>query len=185
MIETINKLYEEDPRFDSLRGPGIRFVPGCGPMRPDIMLVGEAPGALENAKQIPFQGMAGKFLWQLLEGINRNVDDIYVTNAVKYWPTDESGNTRPPTEAELRASASYLLQEIEAVKPKIIGLCGHSAIRAVFPYVKNVNEVHYQLLADKFVPLYHPAQMGYKPLMSGKMLKGYKMLNEYLIQKVG
>lgn len=183
MIADIYEDYEKDSAFESLRKPGIRFVPGIGPLNPDIMLVGEAPGELENSHQEPFVGKAGRFLDQLLEKMDVFRERVYITNAIKYWPTNDEGKTRSPTPKELRYSQSYLLEEILTVNPRIVGLCGHSAITCIFPQVTNVNEVHAQLLGNMYVPLYHPAQMGYKPLMAGKMLKGYKMLNEYLLQK--
>lgn len=183
MLERLYEEYERDPGLEVFRKPGIKLVRGTGPRNPDIMLVGEAPGALENASGEPFVGKAGKLLDQLLDKIGRTREDIYITNAVKYWPVDDNFDTRKPNPFELGISKFYLLKEIEIVKPHIVGLCGYSAITCLFPHIKSVSEVHAQLIADKYVPLYHPAQMGYKPLMSGKMLKGYKMLNEYLLQK--
>jgi DNA polymerase len=183
MLADIYDEYERDPGLHFLRKPGIKLVHGIGPLNPDIMLVGEAPGALENASDEPFIGKAGKLLDQLLEGIGRDRDEIYITNAVKYWPVNDQFETRSPSTAELKISKAYLRREIIAVNPRIVGLCGHSAITCMFPEVRNVSEVHAQLIGDLYVPLYHPAQMGYKPLMSGKMLRGYRMLNEYLLQK--
>ena len=184
-LDEIYEKYKTDPRLDSMRKPGIKFVPGKGPLNPDIMLIGEAPGSLENAKQEPFQGKAGKYLKELLEYMELNRADIFITNAVKYWPlTNEiPPETRQPDNNEIGYSRFYLAREIEIVKPKIIGLCGYSAIRALFPAVQDVNSNHGALLADKYVPLYHPAIIGYKSHMRGKVKKGYKMLTEYLIQK--
>jgi uracil-DNA glycosylase len=183
MLNELYEEYEREPGLVTLRKPGIKLVKGRGPSNPDIMLVGEAPGALENASGEPFIGKAGKLLDQLLEKIGRIRDEIYITNAVKYWPLDENNSTRHPSPIELGISKYYLLREIDIIKPRLVGLCGHSAITCLFPHVRSVSEVHAQLIAERYVPLYHPAQMGYKPLMSGKMLKGYKMLNEYLLQQ--
>lgn len=185
MLEQVYAQYKEDPAFDGLRSTGNKFVPGYGPTHPRIMLVGEAPGSLENALQKPFMGRAGKLLDDLLEAIGVDPETVFITNAVKYWPVDDLGKTRQPNDIELAASKKYLLQEIDIVKPIVVGLCGFSAIRAVFPGIQDVNSVHGTLIAGKYVPLYHPAAMGYRPLMSGKIKKGYKMLNEYLTQKAG
>lgn len=175
--------YKTDPQFDDLRKAGINFVPGYGPYNPDIMLVGEAPGGLENARGRPFVGKAGKYLDQLLESIDIDPEDVYITNVVKYWPTDHRGNTRTPTEEEIAASRPYLFAEFARVKSFIVGLCGLSAVRAVYPNYNDIHTINGTLIDECFVPLYHPALMGYKPLMSGKIRKGYKMLNEHLLTK--
>lgn len=176
-------LYETDDAFADLQGRGKRLVGGIGPSNPDIMLVGEAPGQLENAKREPFLGPAGLKLNELIKKIGRTREEIYLTNVVKYWPTRDNGSTRSPSVYELMAARPYILQEIEEVNPVVVGLLGFSAISCVLPDFKTVNEAHAQLIANLYVPLYHPAQIIYRPEMEGKILKGYKMLNEYVIQK--
>lgn len=185
MLDQLYEQYKTDTRLEHMRKGGIHFVPGQGPMSPDIMIIGEAPGGMENAKRLPFQGRAGKYLDQLLESVGLERANVFVTNAVKYWPIEGTSPfvTRKPTMDEIGYSRYYLAKEIEIVKPNIIGLCGHSAIQAMFPGIADIHSVHGTLLADKYVPLYHPAVMGYKPLMSGKIKKGYKMLVEYNNQK--
>lgn len=175
--------YENNPLLAKFRKPGIHFVPGEGPMNPDIMLIGEAPGELENASRRPFVGKAGEILNEILETIGRKREDVYITNVIKYWPIDDKGKTETPSPAEIILSTPSLMMEVMEVNPKIIGLCGHTAITAVFPGITSVNEFHGQLLGEKFVPLYHPITVSYKPPMKGKVIKGYKMLNEHLIGK--
>lgn len=184
MLADIYSEYESDDRLKKLRKAGIKFVPGEGPLNPDLMLVGEAPGSMENAQGKPFIGPAGVILNKLLESICLKRDDIFITNAVKYYPTTEEGDKRSPSPAELAISRDYLLREISAVNPQIIGLCGYAAIACIYPTVQSVNEVHYELLDNRFVPLYHPATIGYRPELKGKVTKGYKMLQEYIQQKV-
>lgn len=185
MLDELYSQYKADNNLDSLRRGGINFVPGTGPLNPKIMIVGEAPGGMENAKKLPFQGKAGKYLNQLLDSLHIDREKIFITNAVKYWPVEGEGHptTRKPTEKEIAYSRYYLAKEIEIVKPTVIGLAGWTALQTMFPQFTEINAVHGMLLADKYVPLYHPALMGYKPLMSGKIKKGYKMLNEYVKQK--
>jgi uracil-DNA glycosylase len=70
--EDLNRVYEQykaDRRLEHLRRPGINFVPGMGPLKPALMLIGEAPGRLENAKHLPFVGQAGIALSNLLEDV--------------------------------------------------------------------------------------------------------------------
>jgi DNA polymerase len=138
---------------------------------------------MENAQGRPFIGPAGVILNNLLNTIGLKRSEIYITNAVKYYPTTEEGDKRAPSPAELAISRDYLLREISVVNPKIVGLCGYAAIACIFPTIQTVNEVHYELLDERFVPLYHPATIGYRPELKGKVTKGYKMLSEYIKKK--
>jgi uracil-DNA glycosylase len=110
----LDEVYEEiseDPFWDHLRVPGIRFVPGFGPACPKVMIVGEAPGATENARQRPFCGPSGAVLEQLMGVAGLQAEDrpwgtgsnptepagvdaanAFLTNVVKYRPP---GNRTP------------------------------------------------------------------------------------------
>ena len=89
-----------------------------------IMLIGEAPGADEDASGTPFVGRAGQLLNTFLEeaGISRK-DDLYICNTIKCRPPQN----RVPTNEEKLACQSYLFGQISIVKPKIILLCGATA----------------------------------------------------------
>ena len=90
----------------------------------DIMLIGEAPGADEDATGVPFVGRAGKLLNELLEasGLSRE-NDFYMCNTIKCRPPQ---NRQPSREAKA-ACEIYLKAQISLVKPKIILLCGSTA----------------------------------------------------------
>ena len=90
----------------------------------DIMLVGEAPGADEDATGTPFVGRAGKLLNEMLEaaGLSRK-NDFYICNTIKCRPPQN----RQPEREEKAACEIYLKAQISLVKPKIILLCGATA----------------------------------------------------------
>ena len=92
-----------------------------------IMLIGEAPGADEDATGIPFVGRAGQLLNQFLEsaGIDRK-KDIYICNTIKCRPPQN----RVPTNEEKKACQRYLIGQISIIKPKIILLCGATAAQS-------------------------------------------------------
>ncbi len=75
-----------------------------------VMLIGEAPGADEDAVGLPFVGRAGKFLTKLLEeaGFDRE-KDLYITNIVKCRPP----NNRKPEPNEISACAPFLEKQIK------------------------------------------------------------------------
>lgn len=92
-----------------------------------IMLIGEAPGADEDATGTPFVGRAGKLLTKLIEeaGLSRK-DDIYITNTVKCRPPEN----RVPSDEEKKLCENFLLKQIEIVKPKVIVLCGATSAKS-------------------------------------------------------
>lgn len=183
-MEDLKALYDtylKDERFDHLRKPNINFVPGCGPLQPTLMIVGEAPGRMENAKRIPFVGRSGINLNNLLEDICIDPYKVFQTNVVKYWPQEgNTTKTRTPTDDEVSASREYLLDEIDIIDPEFVGLCGRSAIQALFPHFTNVFDHHGKLLDGKFVPLYHPAVIGYNPQKKSSVKEGYTKLKAYM-----
>lgn len=200
--EDLTRIYEEiavDPKFDHLRehdgvhlnGPAVKLVGGHGPMRPKLMLIGEAPGKMENATLVPFVGSAGYNLTKILEdeAIERN--HVFLTNVVKYWPRVEASNdkdewywkTRTPTDAEIEASREYIEQEIAAVDPEFIGLCGRSAVGCFFPEYNRIALYNGTLIEERFVPLFHPAVLSYNAGRKNEVQSGYHKLAEYM--KVG
>lgn len=179
-LDELYSEYQRDPEIKYLQKPNTFFVGGEGPFNPKIMLVGEAPGRLENAKRQPFQGRAGINLVNILQDVGIDPYSVYMTNIVKYWPQDYPGHTRTPEDYELKIHRDYILKEIEIVNPKIVGLCGYSAIRTIYPRIPDVFHSHAQLLDKKFVPLYHPAFSTRNTAKKPLVISGYAKLKEYL-----
>jgi len=185
-MEELKALYDSyvvDEKFSHLRALRRKFVPGAGPLKANLMLVGEAPGKLENAKGVPFVGRSGENLNNILQDVKIASDDVFLTNVVKYMP-EQIGGSVTPTEEEIEDSRGYLLKEIDIVEPVIIGLCGRTAIHAVFPDITDVTQFHGDLLEGRFVPLYHPAFISYQPMRKHLVKEGYIRLAAYLTMKV-
>lgn len=184
--EELNELYEDikqDDRLDYLRAPWVQFVPGQGPIDADLMIIGEAPGRLENAKQTPFVGPAGLNLLNLLEDVEIDSQRVFFTNAVKYWPyvsTDNGMKTRTPEDSDISLFREYLFDEIAIVKPKLVALAGNVASKSVFPDMSNYMHQHGKLLRDRFVIVYHPAVISYQAHMKNKVKYGYSRLKNHL-----
>ena len=91
-----------------------------------ILLIGEAPGADEDASGVPFVGRAGKFLTKIMEecGFNRK-EDFYICNTVKCRPPEN----RVPTDDEKKCCEDYLLRQIKSVNPKMVVLCGATSAK--------------------------------------------------------
>ncbi|MFH1826390.1 MAG: uracil-DNA glycosylase [bacterium] len=138
-----------------------KVVFGNGPVPCDLMLIGEAPGADEDAQGLPFVGRAGQLLTKILESVNiKRPDDIYIANTLKCRPPDN----RTPSPAEQKACWPYLEAQIRKIKPKIILLAGAPAVRAVLKIDEPMSKLRGQWL--KFpgteisvMPIFHPAYL--------------------------
>jgi DNA polymerase len=113
---------------------GTQTVFGEGPVRADIMLVGEQPGDAEDLAGHPFVGPAGKLLDRALEeaGIDRR--RVYVTNVVKHFKWEPRGKRRihaKPNAAEIGACRPWLETEIALVKPRVLVCLGATAAQAL------------------------------------------------------
>src|SRR5436309_14638811 len=92
----------------SLGHTRTKFVFGVGNPNATLMLVGEAPGADEDAQGEPLVGRAGQLLNKILEAINFKREDVYICNILKCRPP---GN-RTPQADEVEQCVPYLKKQI-------------------------------------------------------------------------
>lgn len=93
-----------------------RIVNGTGPTDADVLLVGEAPGADEDAEGEPFVGRSGDILDETLAAVELDRSAVRITNCVRCRPPEN----RDPTGTELANCRTYLEAEIEAVDPAVV-----------------------------------------------------------------
>lgn len=95
---------------------------------PKFVLVGEGPGAEEDAQGIPFVGKSGQLLTAMLEtiGVERG-RDVVILNAIKCRPP----KNRNPERSELVACGAYLRRQLELIEPKLIFCMGAFAARSI------------------------------------------------------
>jgi len=130
-------------------------VPGEGNPLSDVLLVGEGPGAREDATGRPFVGPAGALLNELLRAIGWEREDVFIANVVKCRPP---GN-RDPEPEEITACGGYLDRQETALDPAVIVTLGRHSLRRYLPEAR-ISAVHGQLrrAGGRFVfPMYHPA----------------------------
>jgi DNA polymerase len=131
-------------------------VPGEGNVRSDVLLVGEGPGAREDATGRPFVGPAGELLGELLAGIGWTRDEVFITNIVKCRPP---GN-RDPEPEEAAACAGYLERQERALDPAVIVTLGRHSLQRYLPGAR-IGAVHGRLRrsfsGQHVFPMYHPA----------------------------
>jgi uracil-DNA glycosylase family protein len=107
---------------------------GEGPQPAALMLMGEVPGDKEDKAGHPFVGPAGKLLDRALADAGIDRDDVYVTNAVKHFKWRPAGKVRlhqKPNAAEIGACRVWWERELALVQPKVFGLLGATAAKAV------------------------------------------------------
>ena len=103
-------------------------VPGMGDRQATWLMVGEAPGAEEDAVGLPFVGKAGKLLDAMLAALDlQREKGVYIANAVKCRPPDN----RTPESAEMDACNHFLDQQIGWLQPEVIVALG---VRPLMPY---------------------------------------------------
>jgi DNA polymerase len=130
-------------------------VPGEGNPISDVLLVGEGPGAREDATGRPFVGPAGLLLDELLQSISWAREQVFIANVVKCRPP---GN-RDPDPDEIAACRPYLDRQEAALDPAVIVTLGRHSLRRYLPDAR-IGEVHGRLRRSggRFVfPMYHPA----------------------------
>ncbi len=155
---------------------------GVGPERAPLMVVGEGPGADEDAQGEPFVGRAGKLLDEMLKAIGRSrKTDTFIANVVKCRPP---GN-RNPAEDEAEACRGYLEQQLRLVNPKLIVALGAVAakllLRTETPVGKLRGSLH-QWGPGK-TPLmvtYHPAYLLRSPGEKAKSWDDLKKIHKFL-----
>ncbi len=124
-----------------------------------IMLIGEAPGKLENEKGLPFVGKSGELLDSLLKqaGFENPESDIYFCNVVKCRPV-KNNKDRKPSKEEILSCKKFLFEQIDIIKPKIIILCGNTA-KNVFGINETMKTSHgrmYKKNETILFTIYHP-----------------------------
>ena len=136
-----------------------KAVPGVGDVRAQWMLIGEAPGAEEDARGEPFVGQAGKLLDNMLAalGMNRR-DNVYIANVLKCRPP---GN-RTPEPGEVDACRPYLERQIALIRPQLIVALGKSAASLLLGTDASIASLRGRVHRVRGVPLvvtYHPAYL--------------------------
>jgi len=141
-------------------------VLGIGPKESRVIILGEAPGVMEDVVGQPFIGQAGRLLDGILTEAGLNRSDFYIDNIVKCRPC--SGNAtgdqnRPPTAEEVALCSSYFETLVSEMKPKLIIPTGNVPLK----YVLNDRGANISKKRGEFFwsekyqchifPVFHPA----------------------------
>jgi uracil-DNA glycosylase family 4 len=137
---------------------------GVGNPDAELMFIGEAPGADEDAQGEPFVGRAGQLLTKIIAAMGYNRDDVYIANVLKCrpdMPAGVSGN-RPPTPDEMQTCLPYLAEQIAIIRPKVLVALGATAVEGLLGTRSTMREMRGRWHSHADTPLmitYHPSYL--------------------------
>ena len=136
----------------------MNFVFGSGNPNADVMFVGEAPGADEDAQGLPFVGRAGQLLTKIIEAVEMKREDVYICNILKCRPP----NNREPLPSEMEMCTPYLSKQIELMRPKFIICLGRTSAQWILQTREGLNTLRgkvHDYHGIKLIVTYHPAAL--------------------------
>lgn len=155
-------------------------VPGEGNPETDVLLVGEGPGAREDATGRPFVGPAGQLLDELIHSIGWQRQDVLITNVVKCRPP---GN-RDPEPDEITACGGFLDRQEAALDPSVVVTLGRHSLQRYLPGAR-IGAVHGTLRRGRgrwVFPMYHPAAALHQASLRETLFRDVRGLPAALLQ---
>ncbi len=134
------------------------FVFGVGNPKAEVMFIGEAPGADEDAQGEPFVGRAGQLLNKILTAVNLKREEVYICNILKCRPP----NNRDPETSEMETCSSYLFKQIDIIKPKFIICLGRIAGQWLLQTNESLTALRgkiHDFNGYRLIVTYHPAAL--------------------------
>ena len=132
------------------------IVFGSGNPSAELVVIGEGPGADEDAQGLPFVGRAGQLLTKMLASVNLSRDEVFITNAVLCRPP---GNRNPEAD-ELAACAPFLADKLAVIQPKVVLALGSVATQSLLRTKEAIGKLRGRLHAfgdAVLIPTFHPA----------------------------
>ena len=155
-----------------------QVVFGAGNRDAEVLLVGEGPGANEDAQGEPFVGRAGQLLDRMLAGVGlTRAENVYIANIVKCRPPQN----RDPLPEEQEACIDWLRQQTALLRPKILVCLGRvAACRLLDPAFK-VTQQHGQFVQKNGVWMMgtlHPAAILRNPTQKTAAFEDFLRLRD-------
>lgn len=137
---------------------------GVGSLDAQIMFVGEAPGADEDAQGEPFVGKAGQLLTKIIQTMGLKRDDVYIANILKCRPDTpgQSAGNRKPAPDEMQTCIPYLHAQIDLIQPKVLVALGATAVEGLLGKTEGITRLRGNWKSYRNIPLmptYHPAYL--------------------------
>jgi DNA polymerase len=131
---------------------------GVGDPEADLVIIGEAPGRDEDKEGEPFVGRAGKLLDKILDAINFEREEVYITNILKSRPP----RNRNPHQEEIDAHLPILCKQLALIRPEIILAVGKVAGNTLLDRsssLSNLRDKEHDFYGVPMMVTYHPAAL--------------------------
>jgi DNA polymerase len=163
-LESIRARVAVCTKCPHLASSRTQTVFGVGDPDADLMFIGEAPGADEDAQGEPFVGRAGQLLTKIIETMGFARGDVYIANILKCRPDMPAGSfgNRAPTPVEMQTCRPYLVEQVEIIQPKVIVALGATAVEGLLGARGTMRELRGRWQTCNETPLmitYHPAYL--------------------------
>ena len=159
-----------------------QVVFGSGNPDADLMFVGEAPGADEDAQGVPFIGRAGQLLTKIIEAIDLRRDDVYIANVIKCRPPQN----RNPEPDEIDTCEPFLFQQIDAIKPIVIVALGKFAAQTLLRTEEPISRLRgriFEYRGAALIPTFHPAYLLRNPSSKREVWEDMKLVKSLLVSR--
>jgi uracil-DNA glycosylase len=156
-----------------------KIVHSEGNPESDLIFIGEAPGADEDAQGRPFVGRAGQLLNKIIEAIGMKREDVFIGNVNRCRPPQN----RTPTLAEAHTCKPFLLREISVVRPKVIVVLGNTATQNLLDTKVGITKLRGEFqdyYGVKVMPTFHPAYLLRDPSKKRETWDDMKKVRDYL-----
>ncbi len=134
-------------------------VPGEGAASPELLFLGEGPGADEDKAGRPFVGEAGQLLDKMIAAMGLARADVFIANVVKCRPPGD----RSPEPVEVARCLPFLQAQIAVLKPRIICTLGNVPLRALFgdevPGITRSRGQRMTWQGIAVIPTFHPSYL--------------------------
>jgi uracil-DNA glycosylase family 4 len=156
-----------------------KIVHTTGNFSADLLFVGEAPGANEDAEGVPFVGRAGELLNKIIGAIGLKREDVLVGNVNRCRPPQN----RTPTLPEAHTCRPFLMREIAVVRPKIIVVMGNTATQNLLDTKVGITKLRGEFqdyYGIKVMPTFHPAYLLRDPSKKRETWEDMKKVRDFL-----
>ena len=145
---------------------------GVGNIDAELMFVGEAPGADEDAQGEPFVGKAGQLLTKIIQAMGLSRDSVHREHfEMPAGHARRVGGNRKPTSDEMQTCIPYLEAQIDLIRPKLLVALGATAIEGLLGKTAGITRLRGNWQSYRGIPLmptYHPAYLLRNQLLSEK-----------------
>ena len=157
------------------------IVFGVGNPEADLMFVGEAPGADEDAQGIPFVGRAGQLLTRIIESIGLQREQVYIANILKCRPP----RNRDPQPDEVESCEGFLFQQIQAIDPLLVVALGRYAAQTLLQTqtaISRIRGTFYPYRGGLLIPTFHPSYLLRNPRAKREVWEDMKAIRAKLTE---